>query len=404
MPVSVRLAAYRPDSASGPQPKTPLLGWSSFRPHPSVRIPALDDARYRAYTTSGRAALWAALQQMDLPRGSGVLVPTYHCPTMVAPIVLAGHLPLYYAIGEDGLPLLETIAQPSATGARAMFVAHYFGLPASLRAVRDWCDARGVLLVEDCAHSFFGMAGDRPVGQWGDYATASVSKFFPVMEGGLLASHRRPLRSLHLCGAGLRYQIKSLVDPIELAVRYGRLGGLQRLLAFALSMRPQRRPPELGRQPNSQPAPEPAQEAMRGSDMQRVTHAPGWAALALHRLLPRARIVQARRDNYQRLAAGLDSLTAGRLLRPELPVNAVPYVCPLWVEGASRADAVYARMRAERLAVHRWDQLWPGVPRHTHDSGARWSREVIQLICHQDLSPDEIDRTIAMVRRSLSGT
>ncbi|NUP87814.1 MAG: DegT/DnrJ/EryC1/StrS family aminotransferase, partial [Burkholderiaceae bacterium] len=403
-----------------PQPKTPLLGWSAFLPGAGMRFPAVDGTRYRAHTTSGRAALWAALRQMDLPPGSGVLVPTYHCPTMVAPIVLAGHRPVYYAIGEDGLPLLESIAEPAASGARAMFVAHYFGLPASLHAVRAWCDAHGVVLVEDCAHSFFGMAGDRPVGQWGDYATASLSKFFPVMEGGLLASQRHPLRALRLANAGLRYQVKSLLDPIELGAQFGRLPGLQHLLALALRMKPQGRPslPE-GRPVNaaasdadstassdadSDPSSDDDRDTMRQSDMRRVGQASGWATLALYHLLPRQGIVRKRRENYHRLARGLQSLPGARLLHPQLRPDAVPYVCPLWVEGAARADAVYARMRDDGLAVYRWDRLWPGVPRDTRDFGIRWSHEVIQLICHQDLRAGQIDHTVAAAKRLLACT
>lgn len=404
MSVSASLASPAFDPGPEPQPKTPLLGWSALRPRKGMPFPAVDGTRHRAYTTSGRAALWAALQQMDLPAGSGVLVPTYHCPTMVAPIVLAGHRPVYYAIGEDGLPLLETIAEPGADGTRVMFVAHYFGLPASLEAVRDWCDAHGIVLVEDCAHSFFGMAGDRPVGQWGDYATASLSKFFPVMEGGLLASHRRPLRPLRLSSSGLRYQVKSLLDPIELGAHFGHLVGLQQLLALALRMKRQARSTVREGRPVDVAGNELDRDAMTSSDMQRVAHAPGWATLALYHLLPRQRIVQKRRDNYHRLARGLQSLPGARLLHPELRPDAVPYVCPLWVEGAARADALYSHMRDEGLAVYRWDCLWPGVPQDTRDFGIRWSHEVIQLICHQDLRAEQIDRTAATAMRLLACT
>ncbi|MBK9574239.1 MAG: DegT/DnrJ/EryC1/StrS family aminotransferase [Rhodoferax sp.] len=53
-------------------------------------------------------------------------------------------------------------------------------------------------MIEDCAHCFFGQAGERPIGAWGDFATASLTKFFPVPEGGLLASSSRPLPGLAL--------------------------------------------------------------------------------------------------------------------------------------------------------------------------------------------------------------
>ena len=59
-------------------PKAPVLGWDSFWPVGHGALPHVGDLPYRAYTSSGRAALHAALLQMSLPAGAGVLVPTYH--------------------------------------------------------------------------------------------------------------------------------------------------------------------------------------------------------------------------------------------------------------------------------------------------------------------------------------
>ena len=39
----------------------------------------------------------------------------------------------------------------------------------------------------DDPHTLFGQAGERPVGAWGDCATASLTKFLPTSELGLLA-------------------------------------------------------------------------------------------------------------------------------------------------------------------------------------------------------------------------
>ena len=159
-------------------PKGPVLGWSSFRLQESPGIPSVEDLPHIAFTTSGRAAIYQALLQMQLPAGSSILVPTYHCPTMVAAILLAGHQPAYSGVRNGGLPDIDRISADTGQHARAMIVSHYFGLGQSLHEVRQWCDARGIALIEDCAHCYFGQAGDRPIGAWGDYCTASLSKFF----------------------------------------------------------------------------------------------------------------------------------------------------------------------------------------------------------------------------------
>lgn len=91
-------------------PKMPVLGWNSFGLRVERTPPSVEDLPHRLLLTSGRAALFAALRQTALPAGTNVLVPTYHCPTMVAPIVEAGFAPVFYPIGADGLPALEKMA------------------------------------------------------------------------------------------------------------------------------------------------------------------------------------------------------------------------------------------------------------------------------------------------------
>ena len=379
-------------AATRPLPKAPALGWDSFVPRAAPRLPSLADLPHVAHTTSGRAALLAALRQLHLPAGSGVLVPTYHCPTMVAPVLQAGLQPLFFAIGPDGLPLLDAIdaGATSAAPARAMFVAHYFGLPQSLAAVSDWCRARGIVLVEDCAHSYFGQAGERPVGHWGDYATASVSKFFPVAEGGLLASLQHPLAPLRLRPPGARAHVKGALDTIEYASLHGRLAGLRHAAAPLLWLKNRGRAAATGNGADEAQAPAAPADFMASCDMARAEDMPSLASRALHALLPVGGIVRQRRANFADYGRQLAVAPGARPLAPVLPDATAPYVWPLWIDNAERADAIYARMRAARLPVFRWDRLWPGTPTVAHDAGARWSRQVLQMLCHQSLSADDI--------------
>ncbi len=378
-----------------------MLGWGSFLPHRASALPNVSQLQHKAYTTSGRAALLAALRQLALPAGSGVLVPTYHCPTMVAPVLQAGLLPIYFPIGPDGLPELDGIAARAASSAKAMFVAHYFGLPKSLARVHAWCRTRGITLVEDCAHSYFGRAGDRAIGHWGDYATASLSKFFPVSEGGLLASAHHALKPLGLTPPGLRAQAKGALDVIEYAHRHGRLPGLSHLLAptFWLKNRARAQTPPFT--PAVHEAPPDAASLMTGCDMERVALAPSAATLALHHMLPVGGVVHQRRLNFQTLASALAGAPGVEPLAAQLPDDAAPYVWPLRVDCPERADAIYARMRTAKLPVFRWDRIWPGTPADPQDSGLQWSRQVLQMLCHQDLNAADLAYVAGTTRRIL---
>lgn len=370
-------------------PRAPFLGWSSLAPSAGQLPPGVLDLPSRRLTTSGRAALLQALQLCAATPGSGVLVPTYHCPTLVAPVVSLGLVPLFYAIDEQGLPALQRLPN-GAERARAMIVPHYFGRGASLAAVRAWCDHQGVVLIEDCAHTLYGMAGNRPVGQWGDYATASLSKFLPVPEAGLLASGRRPLPTLDLQPPGFRREVKAVVDMIERRPARGLMG---RLATW------RRRRSAGGSVDASSAGSPPSVEAMMDAcDMGRTDQRPTQLALWLAAVTSQPRAVSRRRRNFDRLLGRLRLVPGLQPLWPER-AESVPYVLPVRVEDP---DALYARARQAGLAVLRWDRVWPGTPRLGGDCGSDWSTHVLQFLCHQDLRDQDIDRTADAVERFVS--
>ena len=383
-------------------PRAPVFDWASLRGAPAAGLPSVDDLPYRAFTTSGRGAIYQALMQLRLPAGSGVLVPTYHCPTMIAPVLCANLVPRYFGIGDDGLPDLASIDAAAARASRVLLVAHYFGVPRSLHAVRAWCDARGIAMIEDCAHAYFGSAGERPVGAWGDFATASVTKFFPVPESGVLASAGRPLSAMPLASPTAVAQLKGVVDVLESATRHGRLRGVRHALAALFEIKNRRTAAPAGRETvadasgavaASGAAGASADDMMRQCDMARIGDAPLYVSRLLQRVLPRRRIVELRRRNYALYARHFGAV-AGATPLFDLPDGAAPYVFPLRIDAADRADRVYAELRRQVMPVFRWDRLWPGTPAALPgDVGPLWSRHVLQLLCHQDLSETDVTRT-----------
>ncbi len=366
-------------------PKGPVLGWTSFRATATPSLACVEDLPHFRLLTSGRAAIYQALLQLDLPPGSGVLVPTYHCPTIVAPVLLAGLQVHYFGIGEDGLPALGGLDPLVVKTCRAIVVAHYFGLPKSLANVRAWSDANGIALIEDCAHSYFGQAGDRPVGAWGDYATASISKFFPVSEGGLLASNRNPLAAIRLTPPGWRAQFKAWVDILEVASRYKRLTGVNALLKSIFWLKNAR---AASAQAAATAVTSSAEGYMGDCDMSRIGQEPVAATRFLIRQLPHGRVVSKRRRNFEVYAGNFGQVTGAWPLFADLPPASAPYVFPLWVDDSER---VYQALRDLKMPVFRWDRIWPGTPRISGDVGPLWSRHVLQLLCHQDLDEADVE-------------
>lgn len=366
-------------------PRLPVLGWSAFSARHAATVPGILSARHYRYTISGRAAIALALQVLGVKPGHKVLVPTYHCPTMIQPVVQAGAEPVFYPITASGSPNLHWLNQTGLTGVKVMLAAHYFGLLQPMARLRQFCVTHDIALIEDCAHAFFGMSDDHPVGSWGDVSIASLTKFFPVPEGGVIASRTHPLNGLDLSPRGWYGEIKAAADSIEVGVQHGRFPGLNSVLAglFRLKNWMRRADAQIVNATAS------ATESLISST--RPALATRWIASRVDQ----DRIVALRRRNYAELLNRLSALPGARALWADLPPGAVPYVFPLYVD---KPESSYQRLRAARIPIFRWDEVWPDTPALEGDYGLDWSTRVFQLGCHQDLSIEDIDAMADTVR------
>jgi dTDP-4-amino-4,6-dideoxygalactose transaminase len=367
-------------------PRRPVLDWSWFGSSEESPLPSVGDLPHQQLLTSGRAALYQALQQLPPSPRQRVLVPSFHCPTMVSPIVQAGLQPEFYALAANGLPDTERL-NPNAL---AVIAFHPFGLTQSMAVLRAWCDRHGVALIEDCAHALFGHAGERPVGTWGDYATASLTKFLPVPEAGLLASNRHPLRPIALQAPSLAAQLRGWVDVLETAAASERLPGINALVGVRARLRKQ---PMAAALPASQQPELTVAQALQHTDMGRHSHQAVQAARWLARLRPRARDVALRKENFNSHANAFGALP-GAGQPPGLPLQGdAPYAFPLWIANPDRAEAAYQQARRHGLPVFRWDRIWPGAGALKDDAGEPWRNQVLQLLCHASLHPKDLALT-----------
>jgi len=376
------------------------MGWQTFRGGRDAALPSLLDHPRHQFTTSGRAAILLALECVGVGPDDVVLLPTYHCPTMVAPVLTLGARAVFYPIDAQGAPCLDWLNEHAPARAKAMLATHYFGLPQPMDANRAWCTGRGIALIEDCAHAMFGRSGERAVGQWGDVAIASLTKFFPAPEGGILALNRPDLALPMLTPVPPLQEVKAAADILHMGASHDRLTGLNGLIRGVFALRGLMRRGAATPAPvegNAGSAPEEAVDAnMALIDLplshRALTRASAWVSAGV----PRQRIVQARRRHYDYLLQALQGNDEFRPLVPQLPAHSAPYVFPLWVR---TPDPGYLEMRRKGVPVSRWDRLWPGVPSLQGDSGVAWSHHVLQLACHQDLSEAELAAIVTQVRR-----
>lgn len=390
-------------------PLTPVLSGASWRAAGAARRgprpPSVLDAGAVRLVSSGRIALALALRELGVAAGDGVLLPAYHSLSMVPPVLWRGAVPHFYRVDGRARADLRDIAAlcDADAGIKVLVATHYFGFPQDLNALRALCDARGLALVEDCAHALFGAHAGRPLGSVGDYAIASSMKFLPIYEGGCLVSSRHPLDAIRLRSAGKGFEAKAMLATLEHSFAYGRLPALRALLAPPLWLKERlwrrikaRR--QVAGQPVAALAPG-SSDSDASFDARWLDKRSSWFSRLLLRRLSARRIVALRRHNYARLQQALQAVPGCRPLFDTLPDGVCPWLFPLWVDDA---DAAFARVRQAGLPVVRFaETLWSGMDPARCPDSVRLSRQVLSFPCHQELDKAELEWMIARLAEVL---
>ena len=161
------------------------------------------------------------------------------------------------------------------------------------------------------------------MGSWGNIVIASLTKFFPVSEGGLILSATHPLQELDLAPGSWRDEIRAAVDPIEVGVVHGRFPGLNTLLGGVFNLkkwlRRRYRPAVVTVNRGSE-------SAKPAVDLGLYSPRPVVAARWIAHSVCQSRIVENRRRNYAALASSLLRIDGAHSLCPDLPDDATPYV------------------------------------------------------------------------------
>ena len=124
----------------------------------------------------GAVAILLALRHARIGSGAEVLVPAFNCPSMIAPVRAAGAAAVPYAINEDLSIDTASLERLITSRTRALLAAHLLGRINDLAGIKTLCEERGIVLIEDCAHAFFGATAAGPVGSTGHYAVASPTQ------------------------------------------------------------------------------------------------------------------------------------------------------------------------------------------------------------------------------------
>jgi len=232
---------------------------------------------------SGRSGLYLALKALGIGTGDEVLLQAYTCIAVPNSVVWAGAKPVYVDIDAATLNVdLNDLQAKITPHTKAIIVQHTFGRPGPIHEIVELARARGLRVIEDCAHALGAMTPAGPVGKFGDAAIFSFGrdKAISSVSGGMVTTDdpdlARELTRLRdaLPLPGARWTFNQLFHPVASAgilpmydmAKIGKamLVGLQKIGLLDLAVRPEER---RGQMPKGIPAPSPYVGAGRLPDV-----------------------------------------------------------------------------------------------------------------------------------------
>lgn len=384
---------FDPSTCQFPKPRVPILPSVLDYSTPPNGEQALLDIGLRHFSR-GRYALGDAYRIAGLDQQSALLAPAYHCVTMLDPALALGAQVQFYSLKSDLKPdpdSLDQLYARSIKPIKALLATHFFGFVQDFSWLKQWCDDKGVVLIEDCSHVLFTEQYQAEgAGFYGKLIASSPYKFFPCPDGGLLyAPEGNLLGGVKTESAGLLAELRGIKSTIEKS----RLPKIsindielidQQLESLIISF------------------PEPGEDRR----LERSTHSTQFSrASARAASLSSSRWVIShssvknnithRQENYRRWVQALSDLPNCHALYPEISPDVVPYMLPLYLNSPMPH---FYWLKQLGVPVWRWDEMAVSNCPVADD----YRLHLLHLPCHQSLSDAEMAWMIAAVRKVLN--
>ena len=144
-------------------------------------------SRYALAVSSCSAALFISIKALDLPKGAKILIPAFTFAAVPSAVVHADCVPVLVEVGDNyRVDIADLTAK--LDDAQAVLISHMRGHTSDMDAIMALCDARGIPVIEDAAHSLGTTWAGRNIGTIGKIGCFSFQSYKLVNagEGGIL--------------------------------------------------------------------------------------------------------------------------------------------------------------------------------------------------------------------------
>lgn len=373
------------------------------RPRAANRVLLEADPNLRL-TYNARGALYEigrALREAKAGRDE-VLMPGFHCPSGVTPLIEAGLRPVFYRVCPDLCVDWNDLLSKVGPRTRAVVVVHYFGFATDLTPLQV-LRQQGIALVEDWSHAFLRLDVNGALALPPLQGDAQVFSFWKLVACGVGGGLRQP-------SGGERSKAWPRPQPPwrERVVRF------KRELEATLEHSPHQRTHQafqaverwrtgmspVGKRDQEPPATAVARPGEDHYGFDPVLARAGMPGGARRRLLGAdlPAIVQRRRSYFAMYASALPTSDALQPLQAKLDAATCPWVFPLRVPQRDRFDHGW---RAQGVALHTFG-IWLHSSLRQADARTRGDADQLasELLClavHQGLTSADIQRGIEVL-------
>lgn len=181
--------------------------------------------KYALAVSSCSAALFLSLCALDLPRDARVLIPAFTFAAVPSAVVHANCLPVLVEVADNyRIDMADFEAKLDDT-ISAVIISHMRGHTSDMDAIMALCDARGVPVIEDAAHSLGTRWHGKKIGTIGKIGCFSFQSYKLVNagEGGIMITDDADLvaRAVIMSGA-YEHNWKKHGDDQALAAAFAR--------------------------------------------------------------------------------------------------------------------------------------------------------------------------------------
>ena len=179
---------------------------------------AYTGAKYCLAVASGGYAMTTALRACGVQHGDKILTNAFTLAPVPGAIAAVGGVPVFVGVTEDLIIDLDELGA-KLDQSSVLLLSHMRGHICDMDQLMAICDAAGVTVIEDCAHTMGASWNGVPSGRWGRFGCYSTQTYKHINsgEGGFLICDgaQDMARAIMLSGSYMLFEKHRAAPPPE---------------------------------------------------------------------------------------------------------------------------------------------------------------------------------------------